>query len=130
MASPVDQNAPHRLGSDSEKMLAVAESIEVSQTEIGFLHQGGGIERLAGVVAGQLPRRQLAQLIINQRQQSGWRTGPGWLAGAGLRRSGQRWGLAHTKESSYDRRTTQTLRRALGYLCAAVGFRPACNSRR
>jgi hypothetical protein len=41
----------------------------VYQAEIGLMHQRRGLERLTGRFLGQLPRRQLAQRVVDQRQQ-------------------------------------------------------------
>jgi hypothetical protein len=44
-------------------------NLGVHQAEVGLLDQGGGLERLAGLLLGQLRRCQLAQLVIDQRQE-------------------------------------------------------------
>ena len=42
--------------------------LDVHQPKIGFVDQGRGLERLAGLLLGQFLRRQLAQLVVDQRQ--------------------------------------------------------------
>ena len=39
------------------------------QPQVGLVDQGRGLERLAGLLLGQPLRRQLAQLVVDQRQQ-------------------------------------------------------------
>ena len=39
------------------------------QPQVGFVNQGGGFERLSRLFLGQLLRRQLAQLVVDQRQE-------------------------------------------------------------
>ena len=39
------------------------------QPQPGLVHQGGGLQRLPGGFAGQFVCRQLAQLMIDQRQE-------------------------------------------------------------
>ena len=39
------------------------------QPQVGLVDQGGGLERLARLLLGQPLRRQLAQLVVDQRQQ-------------------------------------------------------------
>ncbi len=43
--------------------------VRADQTQIGFVNEGGGVECLAGRFAGEALRGQLAQLVIDQRQQ-------------------------------------------------------------
>jgi len=38
------------------------------ESEIGFVDQRGGLQRMAGLLSSQLPRRQLAQLVVHQRE--------------------------------------------------------------
>ena len=39
------------------------------QPQVGLVDQGRGLERLAGLLLGQLLGRQLAQLVVDQRQE-------------------------------------------------------------
>ena len=43
--------------------------VDVHEPQVCLVDEGGGLERLAGPLAGQLLRRQLAQLVIDQRQE-------------------------------------------------------------
>jgi hypothetical protein len=43
--------------------------LRIDKSEVGFVDQGRGLERLAGLFVGQFLRRQLAQLVVNQRQE-------------------------------------------------------------
>ena len=58
--------------------------LAVHQPQVGLVDQGGGLQRLAGLLLGQLLGRQLAQLVVDQRQEllggaagrpARWRTG-------------------------------------------------------
>ena len=43
--------------------------VAVHQPQIGLVDQGRGLERLAGLLLGQLLGGQLAQLVVDQRQE-------------------------------------------------------------
>ena len=43
--------------------------IAADQPQVGLVHQGRGVERLAGRFAGQPTARPAAQLVIDQRQE-------------------------------------------------------------
>jgi hypothetical protein len=47
------------------------------EPEIRFMHQRGGLQRLTGILSGQLLGRELPQLLIDQRPQPG---GGVWVA--------------------------------------------------
>jgi hypothetical protein len=70
-AGLVNEDAPHGLGGGPEKMRpAVVVRISVAdQPQPGFMHQGGGLQRLMGRFIGHARGRELAQLAIDQRQQ-------------------------------------------------------------
>ena len=51
--------------------------LDVHHPQVGLMDQGGGLQRLAWLLLGQLVGRQLAQLIINQRQEP---LGSVWVA--------------------------------------------------
>ena len=52
------------------RLFAVACCRQASdQAQVGLMHQGGGLERLARLLLGQLLRRQAAQLVVDQGQQ-------------------------------------------------------------
>ncbi len=42
--------------------------LDINQPEVRLVDQGRRLERLAGLLLGQLLRRQLAQLLVDQRQ--------------------------------------------------------------
>jgi hypothetical protein len=50
-------------------MAAVGELLITHEAQIGFMHKGRGLERLAGRLLRQLVGRQLSQFVIDQRQQ-------------------------------------------------------------
>ena len=49
--------------------LSQARAPGVDDPKIGLMHQGRGLERLAGLLLRQLQGGQLAQLVIDQRQE-------------------------------------------------------------
>ncbi len=67
----VYENAPHRLGRRGKKMSAVPPGrLPVSaQPQPGLVNQRGGLKRLAGSLAPDFERRQLAQLVVDKRQE-------------------------------------------------------------
>src|SRR5207249_1845045 len=53
---PLDQDAAHGLGGGGEEVPAtvpVLDLVHVHQPQVGFVHQGGGLKRLAGRLLGQ-----------------------------------------------------------------------------
>src|SRR6266567_3385065 len=72
VASFFDENSPHRLGRSREEMapaVPLLNLVGIDQAEIGFMHQGGGLEGLPGFFPRDLFRGQFTQLIVDQRQQ-------------------------------------------------------------
>ena len=68
----VDQNPPHRLGRGSEEVSPTVPALGafcVYQPQVGFVHQRRRLQRLTGLLLGQLLRCQLAQLVINEWQE-------------------------------------------------------------
>src|SRR5665213_2541368 len=67
----VNENSPHRLGGRREEVSAIlpARIIFANQAKIRLVHQGGRLQRMSGRFSGHAMPGQLAQLIINQRQQ-------------------------------------------------------------
>jgi hypothetical protein len=72
----IDEYTPHRFGGGSEEVAAVGElhrprlmSGTRHQTQIHLMHERCGVERVAVRFVGHVPRRKLAQLVINKRQQ-------------------------------------------------------------
>src|ERR1043166_493419 len=70
-AGVLDQDAPHGLRRRRKKMTASIPLVlaRADQTQVGFMHQRGGLKGLAGLLLGHLVGGQPAQLTINQRQQ-------------------------------------------------------------
>ena len=72
-AGAVDQDPPHGLGRGGEEVAAavpVPGSLSASdQPEVRLVDQGRGLERLAGLLLRQLLGGQLAQLVVDQRQE-------------------------------------------------------------
>jgi hypothetical protein len=67
-----DKNPPHgfrRRGEEVAAAIPVLRPVHVHQPRISLMDQRRGFERLAGLLLGQLRRRQFAQLIVDQRQQ-------------------------------------------------------------
>ena len=42
--------------------------VDVHEPQVCLVDEGGGLERLAGPLAGQLLRRQLAKLVVDKWQ--------------------------------------------------------------
>jgi hypothetical protein len=71
-AGLIDQDAPHGLGSGGEEVAAALPGplrAPADQPQVGLLHQRRGLERLAGLLLGELPGRELAQLVVDQGQE-------------------------------------------------------------
>jgi hypothetical protein len=75
----IHQDSPHGFRCRGEEMPAIGKSFlptavgGVSLTtlykpQIGFVHERRGIQRVARCFAGHVASRQLAQLVVNQRQ--------------------------------------------------------------
>src|SRR5262245_21215576 len=64
---------PSPPGSHSTLSPSLSKSVPVvvrpDQAQVGFVDQGGGVEGLAGGLAGELLGGQAAQLLVDQRQQ-------------------------------------------------------------
>ena len=59
----VDENATHRRGSGAEEMLSIRERslrFRTDQAQVGFVNQGGGVERLSRLFVSELPRGETA----------------------------------------------------------------------
>src|SRR5262245_10022765 len=70
-ASILYQDAPHCLGGGREKVSAIVKLLFVrraNQSRIGFVNQGGGIERMSRFLACHLLRREFSQFVIHERQ--------------------------------------------------------------
>src|SRR5262245_23970779 len=74
MPSPglIDEDAAHGLGSGGEEVAAAIPPLHllgVHQPQIGLVDQSGRLDGLAWFLLGQLLGRQLAQLIVDERQE-------------------------------------------------------------
>jgi hypothetical protein len=70
--SLVDENPPHRLGGGREEMrpiVPLALIVGAHEPQPGFMHQRGGLQRLAGLLAGELAGGEAAQLGIHEWEQ-------------------------------------------------------------
>ena len=68
----VNQNAPHRLGRGGEEVppaVPFLGFVHIHKPDVGLMNQGRGLECLARLFLGQLGRRQLPQLVIDQGQE-------------------------------------------------------------
>ena len=66
------ENASHGLGRGGKEMAATVPLLgllDIDQPEVGLVDQGGRLQRLAGRLLGQLPRRQPPQFVVDQRQE-------------------------------------------------------------
>ena len=71
-AGVLDQDAPHGLGRRGEEMAAavpIARASRSDQPQVRLVDQGGGLERLPGLLLRQPLGGQLAQLVVDQRQE-------------------------------------------------------------
>ena len=68
-AGLVNEDAAHRLGGGGEEVIATLKLLIADQPQVGFMHEGGCVERLAWLFVGELGGGKLAQLVVNQRQQ-------------------------------------------------------------
>ena len=72
LARPIHENAAHGFGSGPEEVAPSAPGhmlLRPHQAQPGFMNQRGGLQRLARLLLGHLRGRQLAQFLINQREQ-------------------------------------------------------------
>ena len=67
----LDQNAPHQLCSDREKMRAILPATlpRAKKTEERFVCEGGGLEGVSWFLAAKLVARQTTKLGINDGNQ-------------------------------------------------------------
>ena len=70
-ARAFDKNAAHRFRRGRKELRAPcpASLLFSGQAQPGFMNQRGGLESLAGALARHLVRGQLAQFLINEREQ-------------------------------------------------------------
>ena len=71
-AGLIDQDAAHGLGAGTEEVGAavpVRRRARAHQAQVGFVDQGGCLERLPCVLLGQPASGQRAQLLVHQGQE-------------------------------------------------------------
>ena len=70
-ACPVDENLTHETGGHPEEVCAVIKIriLSADEAQIGFMHEGGGIERLRAVLAMQGRSGEAAELAIDEGNQ-------------------------------------------------------------
>ena len=67
----INENPAHRLRGDAEEVSLVLPGVHalVHQPEVGLVDEGGGLQGMVGTLAPKQPRRQLAELGIDQGQE-------------------------------------------------------------
>ena len=70
--SMIDQYAPHHLGRNREEMGAILplHALVVHQAHVGFVHQGGRLERVAAALALHIAVSQAAEFVIHDGGQA------------------------------------------------------------
>ena len=68
----VNQNAPHHLGRNREKMGAILplHALIIHQAHVGFIDQGGGLQAVSGALAFHIVVSQAAEFLIDDRGQA------------------------------------------------------------
>src|SRR5262249_10328579 len=69
---PLDADAPERFSRSSKEVAATLPGLRfvfIHEPKVGLVHQSSSIERLARLFTGQPLPGELAQLVINQRQE-------------------------------------------------------------
>ena len=69
---PLDEDAAHRLGGGGEEVpptVPARDRVGIDEPQVHLVDQGGGLERLAGLLLRQPLRGELAELVVDQRQQ-------------------------------------------------------------
>jgi len=67
-----DEDFPHRVGGSREEMPAAGPGallVAADETQVGFMNQGGGLERLPRPLLGKPAGGQPTQLVVDKRQQ-------------------------------------------------------------
>ena len=88
-AGVLDQDAAHGLGGGREEVAAAVPVLGVGRAdepEVRLVDQGGGLEGLAGLLAGQPGGGELAQLVVDEREQLG---GGLWVPGRAAAEAGE-----------------------------------------
>jgi hypothetical protein len=71
-AGVVDEDVPHGFGTGGVEVVSAlpgALDRPADEAEVGLVDQGGGLERLARRLVGQAVGGELAQLVVDQRQE-------------------------------------------------------------
>ena len=71
VACAIEENPPHRLGSGGKEVASTVPFpgfVHIHKPDVGLMNQGRRLECLARLFLGQLGRRQLPQLVVDQRQ--------------------------------------------------------------
>lgn len=68
-ARRVNQNPPHDLCAQGEKVSAIVpvDAFDVDQTNVRFVDECRGLQRVAGALVPHVPVRQTAQLLVDER---------------------------------------------------------------
>ena len=72
IASPIEKNSPHRLGGRGEEVSPAVPAVgrfAPDQPDVSFVDESGGLEGLAGLLAGESLRRQFPQFIVDEREE-------------------------------------------------------------
>src|SRR5215471_17483679 len=56
-------------GEEMARPVPMLSLVRVHQADVGFMHQSSGVERLPRFLLGELSSCQLAQLLVDQRQE-------------------------------------------------------------
>ena len=67
-ARALDEDSPHGFGSRGEEMRSIGKD-SIAQAKPGLVHQRGRLKRMSRLFPRHLLRGQLAQFLIDQRQQ-------------------------------------------------------------
>ena len=67
----VDEDAPHGLGGDGQEVGAVLprDALDADETEIGFVDEAGGLDRVGRAFAAEARPREAAKLLVDLREQ-------------------------------------------------------------
>ena len=78
-AGVLDQDPSHRLGGGGEEVPLTGKRLAVPhQAKVGLMNKRRGRERLTGPFEGQPLRGELAELVVDQRQQCIGVSQPAW----------------------------------------------------
>src|SRR5262249_54018514 len=70
-ACPVDEDAAHGLGRGPEEVAPAVEVLVADEPQVRLVDQRGRLERLARCLRGHPGGRELAQLVVDEREQLG-----------------------------------------------------------